>query len=364
MRNGDFVQNKALFSFNAAECLRNAYFHNTCTLCIDLCPKDALLLVRNKLTLMGTECIECAACIGSCPTEALDIESFDPNAFTMTFQEQENKILSCQSNTPCLGVFDTPHYITMALQSDEAPRCDLSHCEGCRLNDGRTVEQTIRHKIVQSNDFLEHVGMEARSITIKETSDDEADNARRALFRTAWNTVHEVIRDNEEQEPAIMTRTLAGGKTALPLKYTLLKNSIKEHIGQFSTTRLEGVHPLFFNKRIDFEACTNCGDCIQFCPTEALFATSDRQGIIFKSGMCIGCGICDDICKSSAIGTETGLDLVAVAFDRAEELVHYEMVMCHECRCPYPYKGGDPLCERCKTFHDNFETMFILAKDQ
>ena len=363
MRHSDFIQNAEHFSFNATECLRNAYFHNACELCIELCPKDAFALVRNKLTLFEAECIACAACIGSCPTEALGLESFDPNAFTLSFHESETNILSCQSNTPCLGVLDAHHYISMALRGENAPECDLSYCEGCHLNSAHNVEQTIRYKIEQSNTFLERVGMRERGITLKEESAAK-EHERRMFFREALNKVHDVIGENTETEPTVTALNQNHISTALPLKYTLLKNSIKEHIEQFDTTVLEGFHTLFFNKSIDFHACTNCGDCIQFCPTEALFATSDKQGIVFKSGMCIGCGICDDICKSNAIATVEGVDLVSIAFDRGEELVHYEMVMCHECRCPYPYKGGDPLCDRCKDFKGNFENMFVLAKDQ
>ncbi len=363
MRHSDFIQTTEHFSFNTAECLRNAYVHNACERCIECCPTDAFALIRNKLTLLEAQCIACAACIGSCPTESLSVESFDPNAFTLLFRDRETKELSCQSNTPCLGVFDSYHYIAMALRSEDAPECHLSYCEGCHLNDDGNVEAAIRQNIMQSNMFLDAVGMPERRINIIEESDKKAHD-RRMFFREALSKVHEVMRQNGDKDPALTTLHQQQRKTALPLKYTLLKNSMKEHIEAFTTTTLEGFQPLFFNKSIDFNACTNCGDCIQFCPTEALFATSDKQGILFKSGMCIGCGICDDICKSRAMTTVAGVDLVAIAFDKGRELVHYEMVMCHECRCPYPYKGGDPICDRCRDFTDNFEEMFVLAKDQ
>ncbi len=362
MLNSAFVQNKGLFSFSATACLRNAYFHNDCRNCMDLCPQDAFVLVRNKLTLLEAQCVECAACIGSCPTEALRIESFDPNAFTLTFPKSETNTLSCKTNTPCLGVFDVHHFIAMGLNSQSSMQCDLSHCQECALNEQGNVEWAIRKKIAQSNAITDTLAQMSCIEIIEKQAEEH--NARRALFRTALTKVHEVIADDSGDKRSEVAGVLQRMQTALPQKYTILKQTFKEHIEQFPTTTLEGMHPLFFNKHIDFDTCTNCGDCIQFCPTEALFATSDKQGIVFKSGMCIGCGICDDICKSNAIATVEGIDLVSIAFDRGEELVHYEMVMCHECRCPYPYKGGDPLCDRCKDFKGSFENMFVLAKDQ
>ena len=63
------------------------------------------------------------------------------------------------------------------------------------------------------------------------------------------------------------------------------------------------------------------------------------------------------------MNNKEGFDLISIAFDRAEELVHYELVMCHECRTPYPYKGGDPICDRCTHFVNTHANMFTLAKD-
>ena len=84
---------------------------------------------------------------------------------------------------------------------------------------------------------------------------------------------------------------------------------------------------------------------------------------MFTSGKCIGCSICHDICKVDAVVNIDEIDLVSLAFDRTEQLVHYEMVQCHECRCPYPYRGGDPICDRCKGFKDDFGDMMTMAKD-
>ncbi|OHD91107.1 MAG: hypothetical protein A2W83_05015 [Sulfuricurvum sp. RIFCSPLOWO2_12_43_5] len=149
----------------------------------------------------------------------------------------------------------------------------------------------------------------------------------------------------------------------MPLKRILLKNSLKEIVVALEQTEFKESSPLFFNKQINFETCTNCGDCTQFCPTDALFPTSDKQGIYFSQGKCIGCGICEDICKPKAISAKEGFDLVSVAYERSEQLVRYEMVTCHECRCPYPYKGGDPICDRCSSFMVNHANMFTLARD-
>lgn len=358
--NINFIQKSDLFSYTATRCLRNEYFHNDCHICIDLCPKGAFHIVRNKLTLFENECVGCAGCIGSCPTEAFEIESFDPNGFAASYQHQNETNLSCKVSTPCLGVFDVEHYTVMALRGEKSVVCDLSHCAGCVLNENGKLGETIREKIDATNQFLEMIKTPQRveTIDVKEEQND-----RRALFRKGFEKVKESI---AEESVAHISMTAAHHKrpdVKMPLKRILLKNSLKEIIPGLETTEFTQSSPLFFNKQIDFQSCTNCGDCTQFCPTDALFTTSNKQGIVFAQGKCIGCGICEDICKPNAISEKEGFSLVSIAFERAEQLVYYEMVTCHECRCPFPYKGGDPICDRCSSYTKEFSNMFTLAKD-
>jgi energy-converting hydrogenase A subunit P len=360
--NINFIQKSNLFGLDATRCLRNEYYHNDCRQCIDLCPKGAFHIVRNKLTLFENECVECAGCIGACPSEALEIESFDPNHFAVSHQHQSNPSISCKTSTPCLGVFDVDHMLVMVLRSKGSVELDMSHCRGCVLNEIGLMESSIRSKIEEANVFLETIGFEHRVTTV-DVKEEQAD--RRALFRKGIEKAKEAISSdkNGADEKSMTSAHHAMPDVRMPLKRILLKNSLKEHVGGMEQTVLEGISPLFFNKRIDFNACTNCGECTQFCPTDALFPTSDKQGIYFSQGKCIGCGICEDICKVKAITAKEGIDLVSVAFDRAEQLVHYEMVTCHECRCPFPYKGGDPICDRCSSFLTNHANMFTIAKD-
>lgn len=360
MSNANFIQKSNLFSFTATRCLRNEYFHNDCHICIDLCPKNAIQLVRNKLTLFENECVECAGCIGSCPTESFEIENFDPNEFAASYALKTTPKISCKISTPCLGVFDVEHLLVMVLRSGENTICDLSHCATCVLNENGTMEGAIRGHIDEANRFLTQIGIEKRI----ETVDVMEENApRRALFRKGLEKVKEAMGNEKGVLKSMTASHHATVGMLMPLKRVMFKNSLKEYVGNMAVTTYSDVSPLFFNKQIDFNACTNCGDCMQFCPTEALFASSDKQGIYFSGGKCIGCGICEDICKPNAISKKGEYDLVAFAFDRAQQLVHYEMVMCNECRCPYPYKGGDPICDRCEGYKKEFSTMFTLARD-
>lgn len=361
MGNHNFVQQKGLLGFSATRCLRNEYFHNDCRICIEVCPKEAIALVRNKLTLLKDQCIECAGCIGSCPTEAYEIESFDPNEFSLLYSTHENTSLSCKVSTPCLGVFDAEHLLVMALRGEKAVVCDMSHCATCVLNESGTMEKTIRGHIDHANTFLTQIGVDKTISTLEQQA---IHTPRRALFRKGLEKAKEVLTDPHPLPQKSMTATHhALPSMTMPLKRILLRNTLKEVVTTLPLTTLSDSNGLFFNKAIDFQTCTNCGDCTQFCPTDALFPSSDNQGIFFNQGKCIGCSICEAICKPHAISAKEGFDLVSIAYERSEQLVHYDMVMCHECRCPYPYKGGEPMCDRCADYKKQFSTMFTMAKD-
>jgi len=359
MISGDFVRRSGLFSYDALKCLRNAYRFNSCSLCIDICPENAFHIAQNKLVLSDDSCIDCAACIGSCPTEALAFDGFDPNVYAVRFKESKEEEVSCKKGIPCLGVFDVHHYVVMALYSPETPVCDMAYCSGCRLNGKGTVESAIRKRISIANDFLASVGSE-KSIGTNE--EEQRPNGRRELFRKVFDTAAgRFAADIDAAAAAIMDVKHVDINT--PLKLLLLKSAVKESLGSFKSTLLKDGGGLFFNKAISFEACSNCGDCIRFCPTKALTATSDSQGILFTQAKCIGCGICDHVCKADAIGGKEDFDLTKIAYSQTRKLVYYEMAVCSECHCPYHYKGGETICERCAGFKVEFGDMFVLAKD-
>jgi NAD-dependent dihydropyrimidine dehydrogenase PreA subunit len=50
---------------------------------------------------------------------------------------------------------------------------------------------------------------------------------------------------------------------------------------------------------IDQTSCTGCGDCIETCPTGALFIQNDHAFI--HQDLCKGCEVCVDSCPQGAI---------------------------------------------------------------
>jgi Pyruvate/2-oxoacid:ferredoxin oxidoreductase delta subunit len=57
---------------------------------------------------------------------------------------------------------------------------------------------------------------------------------------------------------------------------------------------------------IDGEACTGCGTCVEWCPTEAI-ALNDEGLALRDENACLGCGVCARFCPETAISLKEGL---------------------------------------------------------
>ncbi len=349
----DYLQSNELFYFDRLKCLRNEYYYNECSNCIEICPENAFSFIQKKITLDTESCTGCAVCVGVCPTEALQSKNFDPNKFSQKFISKSENRLSCKSNTPCLSVFDTHHYIYMILEKKSDLVCDLKECEGCLLNKDGKVLKEIEDRIDEANRFLKAIGFENE---IKKDSEDKK-LSRREIFGRIFKEIkeYEPLPLDEEKEH----------KAEVPKKLILLKEALKKFVLEKESSIFKGDFSFIVSKKIE-DSCTNCGECIQFCPTEALFYSSDSSKILFQSGKCINCDICDDICKEKSVKTldKEEFDLSVFAFDRMDVLIEFDLRICRVCKCAFPAKKDEDICPRCFHFENNYQDIFKLASEE
>jgi Pyruvate/2-oxoacid:ferredoxin oxidoreductase delta subunit len=62
---------------------------------------------------------------------------------------------------------------------------------------------------------------------------------------------------------------------------------------------------------IDTDACTGCGTCLDWCPTDAIVLNEDGVANRDESA-CLGCGVCARFCPESAISLKEGLRKVFI----------------------------------------------------
>ncbi len=335
------------------KCLRVEYLYNECSLCMDICPQEAIALGNNRrVALDGEKCIDCSACVGICPTAAIRNLEFDPNLFVFKFSAGDEDRLSCKNNTPCLNIFNAEQLLSLGLRN-ESVICDMSHCKGCEVNKNGIVEASIKAHIAEANTFLEAMEEENRIITDYE---ELIEVARREFLGKLVKGVNDLQNDMEIGE-------IFNEESTLPVHRQLLQNSLKSVIENVKQSTIPQAFSFTANRQIDFQSCTNCGECVQFCPMDALTYSSDKSRILFQNLRCIACGICDDICKPKSFSRKPELDLITMAFDRAVIAIEHHFVICSECKTAFPQKNGETVCVRCVGFVDRSGDLFALARD-
>ncbi|KKG15412.1 ferredoxin [Methanosarcina sp. 2.H.T.1A.6] len=55
--------------------------------------------------------------------------------------------------------------------------------------------------------------------------------------------------------------------------------------------------------KIDADACTGCGSCIDECPAAAISLNDDDIAVVDEDE-CLDCGACEDACPNGAITLE------------------------------------------------------------
>jgi Pyruvate/2-oxoacid:ferredoxin oxidoreductase delta subunit len=71
------------------------------------------------------------------------------------------------------------------------------------------------------------------------------------------------------------------------------------------------INSTYFLSVIDEQACSGCGTCVEWCPTDAI-ALSDDGVAERDENACLGCGVCSRFCPEEAISLKEGLRKVFI----------------------------------------------------
>lgn len=329
-----YIDRVGAFALDRLACLRNEYANNACTLCQDSCAHEAFVFKQGKLRL-GSLCTQCGACVGACPSKALSLYGFSMQKVLTLLKKENELMLTCKGEMPCLGAYSVDEWCAFLLEG-KSFTCNLFECETCEHNHEGVVAQMICARINEANAFMAALHKKERiSIVFQKPQE----STRRAFF-----------------ERFIAPTTFVPSLRETP------RAELKKALKIILTQRLK-IEPFsFIHTKEIAQNCDNCKECVQFCPSKALSYNHSQTELLFQMGKCIGCGICEDICKKEALKSVTNeVDLIDFAYDHAVVLIHHDLQVCLTCKCAFSYKGGEKVCERCYAFENEHAQMFVLA---
>ena len=119
-------------TFDVSSCVRASAKDSQCTKCLDICPVETIAFKDNIPTFTPAACVDCAGCVGICPTSAFATE-FNSTSFMFDFLENDETLISCKKNIPCISALSTESLLSLAMLSQEAITLDMGHCENCEI---------------------------------------------------------------------------------------------------------------------------------------------------------------------------------------------------------------------------------------
>ena len=360
-----------MLKLNAGLCVRSLSVESQCNKCEVVCPTDSIVIGDNPLPSINfSSCVNCGACVAVCPSEALELEEFSPTNFFFDFIEDEENILSCRKNLPCIAALSVEHIISMAVLKKELV-FDMGYCDSCEI--ASTCKKQIEANYEEATYLLEAMENEAEikleNICYKNESEEPT---KRRDFLSAFNlkTVAKVKRnfENEVQKASdeLVEHTLQKTDIALLKKkripnrrkifFTAIKRVEKPSV--FHT--VDATELTFTSQKImNEESCTACQMCYRVCPTGALTSDIKNSKIDFDPFLCIKCNICHDVCEPDAIALSNAYNIKEFFEPKVTNLITFSVKRCEECNMFFSSNNPDDrLCRRCKIEEDEAKSLW------
>lgn len=322
----------------------------SCRACENACIESAITVERNEVRIDVDACVDCGACVPVCPNGAL--VALEPLKDSL-HREVRSKataarcgIIACSriaarrtaddalfTEVPCLGHIGEEDLIKLIGQGIDDIILVDGECATCKYG---AVSADIDTCVDIAATFFEKIGADAVITRASEFPPEirtQARNfrgeSRRGLIfqvgdyvkNVAGNVAQKTIEEKLgtiDKPKTLYERLRAGKNGKMPSfepshNYGLLESgeaalartlgSVEEAQSALreSEETLDCRH--FGDLEIDASACSGCGLCVLFCPTEACVYSEvleaedeDSRIIEFRAMDCTQCRLCEDVC--------------------------------------------------------------------
>lgn len=360
-----------MLKLNAGLCVRSLSVSSECNKCEVVCPTNAIVITEGTAlpAINFSSCVTCGACGAVCPSEALTLDEFSPTDFFFDFIEDEDNLISCRKNVPCIAALSVEHILSMATLKKEIV-FDMGYCSECEL--ASTCHKQIMQNYEEVSYILEAMENDAviRLEDIKYNSEVEATADRRDFLNNLnLKSVAKVKKSFEDEvqkaSDELTQHALAKTDIALlrqkkiPNKRKILFTALKR-VQTPSTFHVIDAEEVSFTsqKLMNEEMCTACQMCYRVCPTGALTSDLKNSKIDFDPFMCIKCHICHDVCEPDAITLSSSYNMKEFFEPTAVNLISFKVRRCDECGAVFSANSDDTLCQRCKIEEEEAKALW------
>jgi energy-converting hydrogenase A subunit P len=365
----------SIIHLDPSKCVRSLSVESICNKCEVVCPTNSIVISEeNRLPSINLSlCVGCAACNGVCPSESFGYEDFSATDFFFDFLEQEENLISCKKNLPCVAALSVEHLVSLAVLKKEIV-LDTGHCDTCEL--ASTCYKQIIDNHEEASYILEAMESDVQ-IKLEKVSYEKTDATSRRGFlstinlktfaKAKQNFENEVERASDELQEHTLGKTDIGllKQKKIPEKRKLFFTAVKrvEKPSQFHIVEADEIS-FTSQKLMDTETCTACQMCYRVCPTGALSSDVKNSKIDFDPFMCIKCNICHDVCEPNAITKSKSYSIKEFFEPSVQSLIEFKVRRCNECGVIFSTNTKDKLCYRCKCEEEEARELWGIEDDE
>lgn len=363
----------SLLNLSPSACVRALSVNSICTHCSDICPVGAISITGRLPSINQAQCVGCAGCVAVCPTEALTLDDFNPTDFFFSFVSDEQNLISCQKNVPCIAALSSEQLISFA-QMKEGVILDTGHCNQCEI--GENILSVMMNTIENSNYLLEAIEspyrIQTKDIAFIDLKVPEEKSDRRDFFKNFHLRGIGQARNNFEKEIQRTTDEFVQYTTDSTHTQALRTKKITDRRKLFFTALKRFDVPTEFHvvqsdkitftsqKLMDEALCTACEMCHRVCPTGALTSDMRNSKIDFDPFLCVKCHLCHDVCEPNAITLSTSYNLKEWYAPSVQNLATFAVRRCNECDGLFSSVAGEKICRRCRLEEEEARELWGL----
>ena len=136
--------------FSPSNCVRSLSTNSICNACSQSCPTEAIVMSNRLPSINHSLCVGCGGCGAVCPTEAITMDNFSGTQFFFSFLNDDDNLISCQKNIPCIAALSDEHIIGLNGLKNGI-EIDIGHCSECSIGKEILEQMSLR---LESIDYL------------------------------------------------------------------------------------------------------------------------------------------------------------------------------------------------------------------
>ena len=361
----------SLLTLDVSKCVRTTNKFSECNNCVTACPVETIKINENIISFVQSECVGCGGCKAACPTAAYSLDDFNPINYTFKFLENDQKILTCKSELPCIAALSAEELLSLAIFSKEELTLDTGMCKECAI--AQINLPIIQARAEEINFLLEAMEIKKRLLVkelFHEPEEQKEQLSRRELLtKDSIKRVSQMRQQFEnkvdEGDDTVKFHSVSKEDIAkikqkkVPDRRSLLQMALKR-VEKPATVHILSAEDISFvsQKELDAATCTNCQMCYRICPTGALSSNDKGSFIAFNALACVKCQSCHDVCEPNSLTLKETFNLIHFFEPQAEQLIKFNIKRCSECNTPFASMKGEELCHRCQIEEDEARELW------